>query len=208
MPAKLSWFYMEVPSLLVSSAAVHHLCTTGDYNKILLLLPFWLHYFNRSIIYPLRINQGRPFPLLSSSSAFLFTLGNGLMQSHAIISSEDPQFSLVTVFGVLVFITGMVINIQSDAILRGLRGDKASSSSEYKIPRGGLFTLVSCPHYTGEILEWLGYCACVQSQASLWFFSFSLVFLGSRALATHAWYKEKFREEYPASRRAFIPYIL
>ena len=205
MPAKLSWFYMEVPSFLVSSAAIHHLGIIGDYNKILLLLPFWLHYLNRSIIYPLRINQGRPFPLLSSSSAFLFTFGNGLMQSHAIISSEQPQLSLSTLFGLLVFITGMVINIQSDAILRSLR---TGSSSEYRIPRGGLFCLVSCPHYSGEILEWLGYCAFVQGQASLWFFAFSLVFLGSRALATHAWYREKFREEYPATRRAFIPYIL
>ena len=205
MPAKLSWFYMEVPSFLVSSAAIHHLVTIGDYHKILLLVPFCLHYLNRSIIYPLRINQGRPFPLLSSSSAFLFTLGNGLMQSHAIISSEKPQFSWSTLFGLLLFITGMVINIQSDAILRSLR---TSSSSEYRIPRGGLFSLVSCPHYSGEILEWLGFCACVKSQASLWFFAFSLVFLGSRAVATHAWYREKFREEYPANRKAFIPYIL
>ena len=193
---------MEVPSFLVSSAAIHHLNTIGDYHKILFSLPFWLHNLNRSIIYPLRINQGRPFPLLSSSSAFLFTLVNSLMQSHVVISSE---LSLNTLFGLLVFITGMVINIQSDAILRSLR---TGSSSEYRIPRAGLFCLVSCPHYTGEILEWLGYCACVQSQASLWFFSFSLVFLGSRALATHAWYREKFREEYPATRRAFIPYIL
>ena len=208
MPAKFSWFYMEVPSLLVSSAAIHHLCTFGDHQKILLLLPFWLHYLNRSIIYPLRISQGRPFPLVSSSSAFLFTLGNGLMQSHAIITGDQPQFSFFTLFGLLVFITGMAINIQSDAILRGLRGDSKSSSPKYRIPRGGLFSLVSCPHYAGEIMEWLGFCACVQSAASLWFSAFSLVFLGSRAVATHAWYREKFREEYPASRRAFIPYIL
>ena len=199
---------MEVPSFLVSSAAIHYLYTIGDYRKALLLLPFCVHYLNRSIIYPLRINQGRPFPLLSSSSAFLFTLGNGLMQSHAVISSQTPTFSFLTLCGLLMFITGMVINIQSDAILRGLRGDRRGSSPEYLIPRGGLFSLVSCPHYTGEILEWAGYCACAQTGASAWFSAFSLVFLGSRAVATHAWYRDKFREEYPATRRAFIPYIL
>ena len=161
---------MEVPSFLVSSAAIHHLNTIGDYHKILFSLPFWLHNLNRSIIYPLRINQGRPFPLLSSSSAFLFTLVNSLMQSHVVISSE---LSLNTLFGLLVFITGMVINIQSDAILRSLR---TSSSSKYgiygvevRIPWAGLFCMVLCPHYLEEFIERLVYCTgvasvCIQSQ--------------------------------------------
>ena len=57
LPAKLSWFYMEVPSLLVSSAAIHHLHILGDHHRVLVLLPFSLHYLNRAIIYPLRINR-------------------------------------------------------------------------------------------------------------------------------------------------------
>ena len=56
-------------------------------------------------------------------------------------------------------------------------------------------------------MEWLGFTLLAQTSASLWFFAFSLTFLGSRAAATHAWYREKFREEYPDTRRAFIPYI-
>jgi hypothetical protein len=35
----------------------------------------------------------------------------------------------------------------------------------------------------------------------------NLVFLGSRALQTHAWYKEKFGGDYPPGRRAFIPFV-
>ena len=53
-----------------------------------------------------------------------------------------PCFYLITIFfifyfsGVLIFFTGMIINIHSDSILRNLRkpGEK-----DYKIPKGGLF---------------------------------------------------------------------
>ena len=114
LPAKLSWFVMEVPSYLVSLAAILHLVHTGVYGKILLLLPFNLHYLNRSVLYPLSIKNGRPFPVIASSSAFLFTLFNGVLQSHSIISSSNTETSLniINIVGIIIFITGMCINIQ------------------------------------------------------------------------------------------------
>ena len=78
----------------------------------------------------------------------------------------------------------------------------------YQLPRGGGFELVSCPHYLGEAVEWLGWAAMVATPAAAWFATFTAVFLGSRAVATHKWYHDKFREEYPATRRAFIPFLL
>ena len=47
-----------------------------------------------------------------------------------------------------------------------------------------------------------------QTPAALWFAAWNLLFLGNRALQTHAWYLHKFGGEYPPRRKAFIPYIL
>ena len=54
-------------------------------------------------------------------------------------------------------------------------------------------------------MEWFGWFLVNPNPASLWFFAFTASFLGPRAVQTHAFYKNKFKEEYPASRAALIP---
>ena len=54
----------------------------------------------------------------------------------------SPQF----IIGVILFIAGMGINIKSDDMLFNLR---VNGTTDYKIPRGGLFKWVSCPNYLG-----------------------------------------------------------
>jgi len=69
--------------------------------------------------------------------------------------------------GLLVFITGMIINLWADSVLLSLRRENEG----YKIPRGGLFEYVSCPNYFGEIVEWLGWALMTWSLAGFSFFS-------------------------------------
>ena len=52
------------------------------------------------------------------------------------------------------WIVGFCANIHSDHILRNLR---KPGESGYKIPRGGLFELVSAANYAAESCEWLGF---------------------------------------------------
>ena len=49
--------------------------------------------------------------------------------------------------------------LHSDSILASLRGP---GETGYKIPRGGLFCLLSAPNYFGETLEWCGFAAFAQ----------------------------------------------
>jgi hypothetical protein len=50
----------------------------------------------------------------------------------------------------------------------------------YHIPRGGLFELVSAPHFLGEILEWFGFAMAADfSLAAVSFFSLDLCQLDS-----------------------------
>lgn len=54
----------------------------------------------------------------------------------------------------------MSINIYYDGVLIGLRksrNNKSEGKSDYNIPRGGLFELISGANYLGEIVEWWGW---------------------------------------------------
>ncbi|RXN09112.1 3-oxo-5-alpha-steroid 4-dehydrogenase 2-like protein [Labeo rohita] len=104
----------------------------------------------------------------------------------------------------LVFFTGMAINIHSDYILRNLRKPGEVS---YKIPRGGLFELVSGANFFGEIVEWCGYAVACWSFPASSFALFTICSIGPRAYHHHRYYLEKFKD-YPKSRKAVIPFLL
>mmetsp|Transcript_37783 Transcript_37783/g.93562 ORF Transcript_37783/g.93562 Transcript_37783/m.93562 type:complete len:97 (+) Transcript_37783:49-339(+) len=75
------------------------------------------------------------------------------------------------------------------------------------LQRGGLFEYVTCPHYLGEWLEWTGFAVATQTRAG-WAFAFwTLANLLPRAVASRAWYRDKFGPKYPAGMRAMIPFI-
>ena len=66
--------------------------------------------------------------------------------------------------GVLVFLAGNGLQCHSHCILAALRsriaqnrGDALHTTANgYALPEGGAFTLVSCPHYLGEIVIYCG----------------------------------------------------
>ncbi|XP_062578458.1 3-oxo-5-alpha-steroid 4-dehydrogenase 1-like isoform X2 [Saccostrea cucullata] len=89
--AKLAWFVQEIPAFLVPVLLIY--CVEGPKithipNKILLGL-FLLHYFQRSIIYPLLIRGGKPTPLIPFLLAFAFCACNGYLQAGYIIKYAD-----------------------------------------------------------------------------------------------------------------------
>jgi len=139
--------------------------------------------------------------------AFFFNLMNGTVSGYGIyrvLPWEEGLPLLRSAAGAALFLTGFVINLHSDRILRHLR---APGETEYRIPRGGLFRLVSSPHYLGEILEWTGWALLVWTPAGGAFLAFTLANLLPRGLAAHRWYREKF-PGYPRERRAVIPFLL
>ena len=99
----------------------------------------------------------------------------------------------------------MALNMTSDNKLIHLRKKRASDS--YQIPRGGLFEKISCPDLFGEIVEWGGYALLCWSRPALSFFVWTFCNLVPIALSHQKWYKVHFAD-YPAGRKAVIPYIL
>ncbi|KAM9454048.1 3-oxo-5-alpha-steroid 4-dehydrogenase 2a isoform 2-T2 [Clarias gariepinus] len=207
VPAKAAWFLQELPSLLVPVLLLLSNDSFPDLGRSVLVCIFCLHYFQRTFIYSL-LNKGRPCPLVIMVSALVFCSLNGFLQGHHMLHCAhfDPEWHRDVRFiaGLLVFFSGMAINIHSDYILRNLR---KPGEITYKIPEGGMFEWVSGANFLGEIIEWCGYAIATWSLPTFSFAFFTLCSIGPRAYHHHRFYLEKF-DDYPKSRKAVIPFLL
>ena len=207
---RLGWMIMEVVSPMVFA----YFFITGNTEKSSIMWVFFglwiLHYFNRSVIFPLRIRTtGKKIPLFIVCSAIFFNIGNGFINGFYLgsLSPTYPEtwwYSPQFIIGIVLFFTGMYINWQSDNILIGLR---KPGESGYKIPKGGFFRYVSCPNHFGEILEWIGFAILCWNWAAFSFALWTALNLIPRTLDHHRWYKSTF-EDYPEERKAVIPFVL
>ncbi|MEO5731317.1 MAG: 3-oxo-5-alpha-steroid 4-dehydrogenase [Byssovorax sp.] len=141
--------------------------------------------------------------------AIVFNLMNGYLNGRWLNTLSppypsswltDPRFLV----GVTLFVAGYLINRKSDEILRRLR---APGEAGYKIPVGGLYRWVSSPNYFGEMIEWTGFAVATWSLPGLAFALWTAANLAPRAISHHRWYRDRF-PDYPAERRALIPYLL
>ena len=212
--ARLGWFIQEVPSFVVPAVLCMESYPQINMTQMVVMTMFMAHYFNRSIIYPLRIFQAKDTPIFIVLAAFVFCSFNGFLQAHYVLHVVQFQPGEVLkpsfVFGVVVFAIGFLINNDSDRRLRLLRATANSDPKErYKIPRGGMFEYVSSANYFGEIVEWWGFALVARlNPGALFFAGFTTIFLGLRGIDNHKWYLEKFGDKYPSKRRAVIPFLV
>lgn len=205
----LAWVLMEAPAALVPLALFmandrHDLVTT------IFLLIWEAHYVQRAFLYPLKIRgRGARVPLAIPISGAFFNLLNGSLNFTYLTQLApryqadwllDPRF----LAGLALFALGYTINRQADHILLNLR---APGETGYKIPRGGFYRFISCPNYFGELVEWCGWALLTWSLPGLFFALFTAANLVPRALAHHRDYHRRF-SDYPASRRAVLPFVL
>jgi 3-oxo-5-alpha-steroid 4-dehydrogenase 1 len=208
--ARLGWVIMEA----ASPVALSYFFLRGNWSPnlvtVVFLGLFLSHYLNRTFIYPLRMRNGqRPMALSIVAMGLLFNLVNGCLNGlflNLLAGRYAPEWLLSPRFliGLALFLGGMVVNLHSDGILRNLRVDDEPG---YRIPRGGLFELVSCANYFGELVEWVGWACLTWTLGGVAFAVWTAANLVPRALAHHRWYRSAF-PEYPEKRRAIIPFLL
>lgn len=203
---RLGWFIMELPALLICPA----LAIWGPSEKtslIGILVFIWiLHYFNRTVIFPLRIKTaGKKMPVLIVLNAIFFNTVNGFLNGYYLgyMEAGSLELDIHTALGLLLFIVGMIINQRADSLLISLR----KSNKGYQIPKGWLFDYISCPNLFGEILEWTGFALLAWNLPAASFAIWTFCNLVPRAMNHHSWYREKF-ENYPSDRKAIFPKLL
>ncbi|KAM5264605.1 3-oxo-5-alpha-steroid 4-dehydrogenase 1 [Ctenodactylus gundi] len=209
MPARAAWALQELPSLawpLYECARASAERLSSWPNRILLAM-YLVHYVQRTLVFPFLIRGGKPTPLFSCILAFAFCAFNGYLQSRYLsryaVYADDWATRPRSLAGFALWLTGMVINIHSDHILRNLR---KPGESGYKIPRGGLFNYVTAANYFGETMEWCGFALASWSLPAAAFALFTFTILCPRAKHHHRWYLEKFAD-YPKSRKIMIPFL-
>lgn len=204
---KMGWVIMEAAALLVF-AACFMLGKNTNTVTVLVLFGLWEgHYIHRAFIYPFGLRgSAKRMPLIVIGFALLFNTVNGYLNGRYIFTFSsgytnewlgDPRF----VAGLVLFITGFIINRRADQILRNLR---KPGECGYKVSYSELYRWISCPNYFGEIIIWIGWAVATWSLPGLAFAMWTAANLVPRARSHHAWYQEHF-PDYPPERKALLP---
>lgn len=208
LPDRWGWLLMEAPASLLVLA---WFLLGGDLGSGVawLFMGLWqLHYLHRSFIYPFRKRaDGRRMPWAIVLMALVFNGVNSALigwevfvfRSYELSWLADPRF----LAGSLLFLVGFGICKHSDAVLHSLR---RPGETGYQVPHRGLHRWVASPNYLGELIEWIGFALMTWSLAGLAFVVWTAANLVPRAHTHLRWYRERF-PDYPAERRALLPYL-
>eukprot|EP00756_Hemistasia_phaeocysticola_P057693 Hpha_TRINITY_DN3429_c0_g1::TRINITY_DN3429_c0_g1_i1::g.32571::m.32571/K12343/SRD5A1; 3-oxo-5-alpha-steroid 4-dehydrogenase 1 len=232
---RVGWWLMELPATLsfvytffkpdpkeAADEEERKKTGRGPSKKMqMLLAALWLiHYGNRGWFFPLSI---RTAPGTKAN----FSRGNAIVGAvftamHAYLNArmfrthgkhlnddwfKDPRFKI----GLVLYELGFWITVHSEKVMRNLRPASAAAMAaapRYKIPTGGLFRLVTNPHYFGELLAWLGFAILTWSIPGAAVLLISSLNLVPRSFQNHEWYLKKFPEYAKLGRNVLIPYLL
>ncbi|HEX5198995.1 methyltransferase [Paractinoplanes rhizophilus] len=207
VPARAGWLVMESVSPLVFAVVFRSGPRRADLVALVLFAMWQSHYVYRAFVYPFLLRGGGRMPVVVMLLAVGFNVLNasinaywiGTLGQYPVGWLADPRFLI----GVTLFAGGLALHVWADRKLRRLR----ASGGGYRIPYGGAYRWVSCPNYLGEMVEWTGWALATWSPAGLAFAAYTVANLAPRAVDHHAWYHRQF-PEYPAERRALIPYVI
>ncbi|CAJ1953144.1 unnamed protein product [Sphenostylis stenocarpa] len=164
-----------------------------------------LHFFKRvfEVLFIHKYSGGMaldsaiPITLSYFLSAATMTYAQHLTQGL-----PEPPINLLYP-GIVMFVVGIIGNFYHHCLLSNLR---EKGEKEYKIPKGGLFEFVICPHYLSEIIQFYGISFISQTLYTLCFTVGTTFYLLGRSYSTRKWYLSKF-EDFPKDVKAIIPFV-
>lgn len=215
---RTAWVIMEAPSFFFLLYYTLRYAFSGveaaNCNAVLYVIAglFLLHYFQRSFIFPLLLRGKSKMPIAIMAMGMVFNTINSWFIGTWLFEIApagyytarwfwSPQF----IIGIIIFFTGMFINLQSDHIIRNLR--KPGDTRHY-IPKTGMYRYVTSANYFGEITEWIGFAILSWSPCGVLFAFWSFCNLGPRSKSLTEKYIAEFGDEYKAlNKKNLIPYI-
>ncbi|KAG4101152.1 hypothetical protein H8356DRAFT_1035082 [Neocallimastix lanati (nom. inval.)] len=135
------------------------------------------------------------------------TLVNTILCRYILLSNKNMDdsnfFYLILPFPLILF--GWFGTFYHHILLAKLRRS-SRNAKRYKIPRGGLFDYVSCPHYFMEFLTWAGFSVIVHRLSFYGHVIFIFCTFVGRSYQTKKWYNNNI-VGYPRKRKCLIPLI-
>lgn len=136
-------------------------------------------------------------------SNIAFLIGNLINKVTTLEKGENAAWT-VLFLGLVIFLIGEGYNFYHHLLLSKLR--KSPEDREYKIPNGGLFTYLVCPHYFFELIAWFGL-AIMSMYLDVYMILFIMIgYLSGRSDQTRSWYLEKI-PTFPKDRKRILPFI-
>lgn len=209
---RLGWIIMEVPScfmvifLWAQSGCLSYL------PAILFLLLFFIHYVQRSFVFPLLMKGRSRMPLTIMAMGMVFNVLNSVMQVGGLLWFPPQSYLLgasyllqpQAIIGFIVFAVGMGINLHSDHVIRHLR---QPGDTRHYLPQRGMYRYVTSANYFGELVEWTGFAMLTSSSAAWVFVWWTAANLVPRSDAIYHKYVDEFGAEAVGRRKRIIPFI-
>ncbi|MBA0716142.1 hypothetical protein Golax_015001 [Gossypium laxum] len=205
LPSRIAMATLYTPAFL---AGVSSFAIFPDENLRFLLLKstISIHFFKRVLescfLHKYSGEMGLDTMTVILSSYFISS-ALVIFNQHLTVGLPEPPIDLTNP-GILLFSIGIIGNFYHHYLLSKLRSQ--GPNKEYKIPKGGLFGFVICPHYLFEVLVFWGFAFISQTLFSFAYAMGTTFYLLGRSSATRKWYLSKF-EDFPMNVKAMIPFL-
>ncbi|KAI8063250.1 3-oxo-5-alpha-steroid 4-dehydrogenase-domain-containing protein [Gongronella butleri] len=190
IPSLLGMLLIYTPSLVGSCVLLAHSVRHG-LPHVRLLTGFTVIHFLKRVYEVLFVHRYSGQSVLLDA-AFISSSYLSFAMTQWYFATRVP-YSLVNsrqlCLGAALFVLGEGINFYHHKILASLR---KNGNTAYKIPQGGLFRYVWCPHYLGEIISFMAMTLLSQHGVVLVYELMAAAYLGVRARQTQKWYFQQF----------------
>lgn len=173
---------------------------------MLVKLALTMHFFKRDVevLFVHKYSSGTILDsVIVISTSYFVGASTTIYSQYLSQGCPEPEIDLMYP-GIVLFVVGIIGNFYHHLILASLR---EKGGEGYKIPKGGLFGLVICPHYLFEIMIFVGISFISQTLYAFCFTVGTICYLVGRSYVTRRWYLSKFEDFPSGTTKALIPFI-
>jgi len=210
LPSRLGMFIIYFPAVVIAPAVYAFLGNPGTTWHWLVMVAVSLHFGKRCLEtmflhkYSGVMNVFTALAVCSLYSILAALLG-------VIAATEIPAelvnsdaFNPWYITGGVLWTVGIAGNFYHHWLLANLR---KPGETGYKLPRGGLFQWVACPHYTMELLGWLGFAFVFHHWTAWVLLGVMTAYLAGRGHNTVKWYRDRLGDEVPDGWKRMVPFV-
>ncbi|XP_038892898.1 3-oxo-5-alpha-steroid 4-dehydrogenase 2-like [Benincasa hispida] len=204
LSARLGMLLAYMPAFLVGVVLLW-LFPNEDRRILLLKSALILHFFKRNleVLFLHKYSSKMVIDtVITISLSYFSSTAIMIYTQHLSQGLPEPSIDLKKI-GIALYLIGITGNFYHHYLLSKARKQGETS---YKIPKGGLFSFIICPHYLFEIIEFFGFAFISQTIYSLFFAIATALYLTGRSYATRKWYVSKF-EDFPSHVKALLPFL-